>query len=363
MMKKRLVAVLAAVTALSVVGGCGKKEEEQVALSELDTSKYVTLGAYTGLEVTVDPISEITDENVETYIRTTLLSNYTEEVEVTDRPVETGDRGYYSCVGKMDGEVFEGGSSEEGKDWDTVIGSGSMIDGFEDGMIGMSIGETRDIECTFPDPYNSKPEYAGKDATFTITVHSITVEEYPELTEELLSEMDSEYATPEEARAGIRAMLEEAAREEYEDNIENAILSQVLNNCEFQDPPQYLVDAKVVAFRENMEAYASAYGMDFTTYLSLVFGLTEEEFNTYASQIGTAGAKQSIAIEAIADAEGLSEISEEELQAEAESYIAENSRYASVDEMYEEAGKDQFRDYVISERVFTWLAENNTVVE
>lgn len=362
-MKKKAVAVLAAILAISAAGGCGKKVEESKPLSELDTSKYVTLGEYTGLEVTVDPVSEITDEHVENYIRSTMLSSYMEEAEVTDRAVETGDRVYYSCVGKMDGEVFEGGSSEEGKDWDTVIGSGGMIDGFEDGMVGMSIGETREIVCTFPDPYNPKPEYAGKEAVFTITVHSITVEEYPELTEELLAEIESEYTTPEEARAGIRAMLEEAAQQEYEDNVENAILSKILNQCEFQDPPQYLADEKAAAFRENMEGYASMYGMDFSSYLSLAYGLTEEEFTTYASQIGVAGAKQAIAIEAIADAEGLGEISEEELQAEAESYIAESSRYASVDEMYEQTGRDQFRDYIVSERVFTWLAENNTVVE
>lgn len=382
-MKKKIAIILAGLMAVGMIGGCGKKNEttqetpgsqatgdsqenqdtEEVKLSELDTSQYVTLGAYTGLEVTVDPVSEVTDEHVENYIKTTMLENYKEEVEVTDRAVETGDKVYYSCVGKMDGEVFEGGSSAEGEDWNTVIGSGTMIDGFEDGMIGMNIGETRDIECTFPDPYASKPEYAGKDAVFTITLHSITIDQYPELTEELLTDMESEYTTPEEARAGVRAMLEEAAKQEYQDNVENAILSQILNECEFQDPPQSLIDQKAAAFRENMEGYASAYGMDFSSYLSLAFGITEEEFDSYAQQIGTAGAKQSIAIEAIADAEGLSDVSEDELQTEAENYIAQSSRYDTVEDLYAAAGKDQFRDYVVTDRVLKWLTENNTVAE
>lgn len=382
-MKKKIAIILAGLMVVGMMGGCGSKansqaessdtqgtadsqkteDTEEVKLSELDTSEYVTLGAYTGLEVSVDPVSEVTDEHVENYIKTTMLENYKEEVEVTDRAVETGDKVYYSCVGKMDGEVFDGGSSAEGEDWSTVIGSGTMIDGFEDGMIGMNIGETKDIECTFPDPYTSKPEYAGKDAVFTITVHSITIDQYPELTAELLTDMESEYATPEEARAGVRAMLEEAAQQEYEENVENAILSQILNASEFQDPPQSLIDQKAAAFRENMEGYASAYGIDFATYLSLAFNLTEEEFDTYAQQIGTAGAKQSIAIEAIADAEGMSQISDDELQAEAEDYIAQSSRYESVEDLYAAAGKDQFRDYVVTDRVLKWLTEHNTVAE
>lgn len=363
-MKKKLVVLLAAVMAFGLIGGCGKKEEAQdVPVADLDTSKYVTLGEYSGLEVTVAPVSEITDENVQTYINTVMLASYVENVEVTDRPVQTGDTVTYACVGTMDGEIFDGGSSTEGADWETVIGSGTMIDGFEDGFIGMNVGETKDIVCTFPTPYNSKPEYSGKEAVFTVTVNLVTEEVYPELTEEILVEIESEYTTPEEAYAGVRNMLEEAAIEEYNDNIENAILTQVLNNCEFQDPPQNLVDVNVAAFRENMEGYASVFGMDFATFLSMAYGLTEEGFNTYANQIGVKAAQQTIVMEAIADAEGLSEISDEELQAEADIYIANNNRYATVDEMYEDVGKDSFRDYVISQRVLAWLAENNSVAE
>ena len=363
-MKKKLAVLLAAVMALGVIGGCGKKEEaKDVPVADLDTSKYVTLGAYSGLEVTVAPVSEITDENVQTYINTAMLTSYVENVEVTDRTVQTGDTVTYSCVGTMDGEVFEGGSSAEGADWETVIGSGTMIDGFEDGFIGMSLGETKDIVCTFPTPYNSKPEYSGKEAVFTVTVNLITEEVYPELTEDILAEIESEYTTPDEAYAGVRNMLEEAAVEEYNNSIEDAILTQVLNNCEFKEPPQNLVDINVAAFRENMEGYASVYGMDFATFLSMLYGISEAEFDTYANQIGVKAAQQTIALEAIADAEGLSDISEEELSAEAEAYIAGNNRYATVDEMYGDVGKDSFRDYIISQRVLAWLAENNSVAE
>ncbi len=370
-MKKKLTVMLAAVMAFGMMAGCSSKEdansnqgetgESTESLKDLDTSAYVTLGDYQGLTVAVTPKQEITDEKITDEINTQYLQSYAEEVEITDRPVQTGDTVHYSCVGTMDGVVFDGGSTSEGQQWDTVVGSGTMIDGFEDGFIGMESGQTKDIVCTFPEPYTPQPDYSGKEAVFTVTLNSVTVTEYPELTDDIVAQLELDFSTADELIENTRTQLEEEAQETYEDARQNAVLSAVLTNCEFQDPPQFLIDKNADALRENLEGYASMFGMDFATFLQQMYNMTEEDFTTQAQSIGASAAKESIAIEAIADAEGLGEVTEEELMSEAEDYIADSDYYTTTDALFEDVGKENFRDYVVSQRVITWLLENNTV--
>ncbi|MCM1537094.1 MAG: FKBP-type peptidyl-prolyl cis-trans isomerase [bacterium] len=351
----------AMLTGIVLLASCGKEE----TLETLDTSKYVTLGEYSGMTINVEPLQEITDEKVINYLNSNLLYSYAESTDITDRAVINGDTVSYECVGRMDGEIFEGGSTPEGGSWDTVIGSGSMIDGFEDGIIGMEIGETRDVVCTFPDPYSPNPDLSGKEAVFTITLLSITGTTYPELTTELLTEIGSAYATPEEAKAAIRTLLENNAQSVYDDNVRNAVLSAMLNNCEFKgDPPQFLVKENEDAFKDNILSIASMYGYtDMTTFVQDAYGMTETQFNEQVKQIATTAAQETVAMEALADAVGISGISQQELDAEAEAYIAEsNGYYETIDALYEDVGRDTFRSYVISIRVGEWLTENNTIV-
>lgn len=358
---RQSVLAAAMLTGVVLLASCGKEE----TLETLDTTKYVTLGEYSGMTVTVEPLQEITDEKVIDYLNSNLLYYYAESADVTDRAVINGDTVSYECVGRMDGEIFEGGSTSEGESWDTVIGSGSMIDGFEDGIIGMEIGETRDVVCTFPDPYSPNPDFSGKEAVFTITLLSITGTTYPELTTELLAEIGSSYTTPEEAKAAIRTLLEDNAQSVYDENVREALLSAMLNNCEFHgDPPQFLVKENETAFKESILSFASWYGYtDITTFVQDAYGMTEDQFNEQVALIATTAAQETVAMEALADAVGISEISQEELDAEAEAYIAESGGYyATIDELYEDVGRATFRSYVISIRVGDWLAENNTIV-
>lgn len=359
--KQRKTAILAAAMAVVMLTGCGKGPSQ---VRDLDTSKYVTLGQYSGLVVEVNPLVEVTEQMVTDYINSSILASRGEVVDITDRAVQDNDTVSYTCVGTVDGEVFEGGSTAEGSEWETLIGSGTMIDGFEDGFIGMEIGETKDIVCTFPDPYNPNPDLSGREAVFTVTVSSIKTTIYPELTDEILTELGSSYATTAEARQGSREYLEAQAQTAYEDNIENEIISAVLVNCEFNaDPPKFLLDRNIEAFRANFEMYASMYGMDLNTFLIQLVGITEEQFNEEAQTIAIAACQETLAFEAIADAEGLSDISEEELMQEAEDYVANSGYYTSTDDLFTDVDKDSFRDYLVSQRVIAWLLENNTTVD
>lgn len=360
-MKKKIAAILATVMVAGMVTGCGSKEAKEDTLKDLDTSKYVTLGEYQGMTVSVGAKEAVTDEDIIEYVNQNYLYAHAEDVEVTDRAIQTGDNVHYTCVGTMDGVVFEGGSSAEGEEWQTVIGSQTMIEGFEDGFIGMNVGETKDIVCTFPEPYTPQPDYSGKEAVFTVTVSTVTATEYPELTDELVAELGTEFATATELLDSCKAELEAQAQTNYDDAVENAILSAVLTNCEFQDPPQFLIDLNKEAFRANFESYAAMFGMDMATLLSQMYGMTEDEFNEQADKVGIAASQESIAIEAIADAEGLSNVSEDELMEEAEAYVANSTYYTDTDMLFADVDKASFRDYVVSQRVIAFLVENNTV--
>lgn len=347
---------------ISMLASCGKKDE---TVESLDTSKYVTLGEYSGMTINVDAPAEVTDEAVTNYLNTRLLASRMVKTDVTDRAVKSGDTVSYECVGRMDGEIFAGGSTPEGESWDTVIGSHSMIDGFEDGIIGMEIGEVRDVVCTFPDPYTPNPDLSGKEAVFTITLLSISEKTYPELTAELLEEIGSSYATPEEARAAVRTLLENSAQADYDDAVRNALLSAMLSNCEFSaDPPEFLVKQNEQAFKDSILSKATMYGYtDISAFVQAAYGMTEAQFNEQAAMIAKMAAQETIAMEALADAVGIGEISQQDLDAEAESYIAEsNGYYATIDALYEDVGRDTFRSYIVSVRVGEWLAENNTIV-
>lgn len=362
-MRRKITAiVLMMAMSVTMLFGCGKKEEEQ-SLSSLDISKYVTLGEYSGVTVNVEPEQEITDEHVNNFLFLYVLEAYAYETEVTDRPVQEGDTVYITCVGKIDGEIFAGGSTQEGQQWDVLIGSGGMIPGFEDGMIGMEIGEVRDVPCTFPDPYPSNTALSGKDAVFTITVNSITIKSYPELTEEFLEKSNLGYATEEELREGIRAYLQSRARAVYENDVRNALLSALQENCEFHELPEFLVEKNVQEFRDYILQEANGYGYtDLTSYISAQYGMTQEQFDEQAQEVGEYSAKGYLMFEAIAEAEGFREISDEDLDAEAQNYITENAGYyESIDDLYETEGKDTFRNYVINIRVYDWLLEHNTI--
>lgn len=355
-MKRKIALLLTAVMVLGALTGCGKKETETEILADLDTSKYVTLAEYKGIEVEA-ALGEVSEEDITNYINTNLLSTYAIAVESSEGTVQNGDSVSYNCVGTVDGVAFEGGSSGD-TDWVSVIGSNQTIDGFEDGFIGMKVGETKDIITTFPEDYGVE-ELNGKEAVFTVIVHKISRTTYPELTDEILAEIESTYATVEECRAGVKVSLEEAAQATYESEIQTKIMTAVLAASEFQDPPQFLIDQGVQNLTDNINYYATMYNLEFADFLTNYYGMTEEEFTANAKETAIASAKQSILFEAIADAEGIT-VTDEEIT-EATTADAATYGYADSAEMLADVGKDAYRDYMISNKVLDFLIENTIV--
>ena len=177
-MKKWAAWVCVTGLALSMLSGCGKEETADAPVyPEYPTytaKDYVTLGDYKNLTVQVTSISESpTEEEITARLQEAMSQEAVDE----DATVQMGDTVMIDLEGTVDGETFEGGTSEN---YSVTIGSGKLIDGFEDQMIGMTAGQTKTLDVTFPDTYR-REDLAGKTARFTITVK--TISRYPEVTD------------------------------------------------------------------------------------------------------------------------------------------------------------------------------------
>ena len=336
-----------AAEAVTAVGGYMK---------DLNAEDYVTLGEYKGVEVTLDE-PEITDEYLDDYIEYAQQNNAV-STPVTDRAVEMGDVVNIDYVGKIDGVAFDGGSAQGS---DLTIGSGQFIDGFEDGCIGMKVGETKDVEATFPDPYKNNPDLAGKVAVFTVTVNSISVEEIPELTDEYVQSLSLEGCTNvEEYRAYVYDVLLEQQQESYESDKADLAYEKVAAECEFKDAPEAMVTRMNNTLTSNLSSYASMYGVDLGTYVSAMYGGTAEEYETTLLEQSKMMAQHYLMMQAIADREGLS-VSDEELE-EQLSQEAQDYGYETVEEYKSLVDVEAFREYLMTQKVLAFLGENAVAV-
>lgn len=352
-MKKRLFCVLTALLAVGVLGGCGSKgngTEDTTVLKDMDVDKYVTVGEYKGLQVSVAPI-EVDENELNTLVDNVYFGNVTaQNGGITDRAVEVGDTVNIDYEGKKDGVAFDGGTAQGQS---LTIGSGQFIDGFEDGLVGVMPGETVDLDLTFPEGYHSA-DLAGKAVVFTVTVNFIMPEEKDDA---VIAAIGIENVTnEEELRQYAYDYLYANAQQNYDSQVQNAVMDAFMANCTFNEVPAALVEKYAQASRENITATAANYGMDADTFTNSVYGISMETFiGTYSEE----AVKQDIAMQSVANKENLN-ISDEELDA----MLLEQAQYyglATVEEFIGEASKEDYREYYLYDKVLAFLVENAVV--
>lgn len=351
-MKKKIMLLAAVTLAAGMLSACGK---DAAYLREIKASDYVTLGEYKGIEVT-QPEPEVTDEYVDSYIEY-LRSQRAVTVDVTDRTtVQEGDTVNIDYTGYRDGVAFEGGAAQGDS---LTIGSGRFIDGFEDGLIGTSVGETVTLDLTFPDNYTNA-DLAGAAVTFDVTVNSISVSETPELTDELVQEFGiAECSTVEELRTYVYDAFYEEAVSMYEDAIASDITQAVMANSIFSEPPEKMVKRYQDVLLESMTAQASSYGVNLDTFMMNYYGMDTESYMAVFQEDAVTMAQQYIMFQAIADAEGLNPTKDEIAQKMEEEAL--EFGYESVDAFKEEVGEEVFYEYLISETAMDFLKENAVI--
>lgn len=319
---------------------------------------YVTLGEYKGLTVEAEK-EEITDETVDAEYELQLSYYGTDLYDVyTEGTVQEGDVANIDYEGKKDDVAFDGGTAQG---YDLEIGSGSFIDGFEDGLIGVEVGETVDLELTFPEEYTAE-DLAGQTVIFTVTVNEIK-RAPEEITDAHIENVTSgEYTDIDSFKEYIRNYLEEAAEETYKSTILTSAITQICEAAEVSEYPQELVDYCVEDMVNYYTQYAAYFGMEFEDFISAYFGMTAEDFDEQALLAVETSLKEEFSLVAIAETEGM-EVTEEEYNACCEEYKASYG-YETIDEFVAAVGGESvIRLSLLLEKVDEFLMENVTVTE
>lgn len=349
-------AVLAEETEAVTEASTDTEAEETEAKAErpdYQAADYVTLGEYKGLKVQIDLTAS--EDEIEEELNSAISRADVME-EITEGTVAEGDIVSIDYEGKLDGEAFDGGTA---KDYDLEIGSGSFIDGFEDGLIGVNVGDTVDLNLTFPENYFSE-DLAGQEVVFTVTVHAI--KRMPELTDELVSTMtDGEYTTVDDYKASIRASLEEEKAGQRDAMIMSDLFTQVAANTTINEYPEVMVDYGVQEMNDYYVDMAESFSMEFADFLSMYLGMTEEEFNEQVVLAVQQNLQQEMYLKAIAETEGI-ELTEEEYEAGCEKY-AETYGMESAEELVENYGESVVRLSLLQEKVLEFLKESAVIEE
>ncbi|MDD3391998.1 MAG: FKBP-type peptidyl-prolyl cis-trans isomerase [Bacilli bacterium] len=318
-----------------------------LVLSNQGTPTELVLGDYLNLDVEVTLVS-VSDEDVTNGVIDDVVASQ-DDVEITDRAVRSGDTVNIDYSGAVDGEVFENGTAT---DYDLEIGSGALVDGFEDQIIGHDVGETFDINVTFPDSYDEA--LAGKDAVFTITINSITGKEIPdEITDDMIAEISDDYDNVATYREYVRGVLEEEAEEENETLKQDAVWAKVVDNTTVVTISSKKIDYYENLYKNNYEYYAEVYGVTLSDLVTTYMGMTMTDFNIAKNKYATELATVYEISSAIADEKDLS-VSDEDYK----DYLDDNDMTESDNADYEEATKDE----LLYQKVIELIASNTNFI-
>ena len=282
--------------------------EDNIVTLTLTTEVYpeVTLGQYKGLEVEKMEVS-VSDEQVAAELDR--MAQNVASTENVDRPAEMGDTTNIDYEGFDNGVPFEGG---KGENFDLKLGSGHFVPGFEDQIVGMSAGEEKDINITFPEDYHA--DLAGKAVVFHVKVNKVTVTSVPALDDEFAKDV-SEFDTLEELKADIRAKAEEQAEKQAKSAFENAAVEKAAENTTV-DMPKALVDSELDTQMERFAYQLQMSGYSMEQYAKMMGGDMNSLRNAFRPQ-AEKQAKISVTLEKIVEAEGIT-VSDEEINEEFE---------------------------------------------
>ena len=331
-------------------------EDTNVYPYEYDVESMVKLGEYKGLTHTETDVS-VSDDEVESQINSTLTAHATAE-QITDRAVEDGDTVNIDFEGKIDGKTFDGGTASGAS---LTIGSGTFIDGFEDGLIGVKPGDKTTLKLKFPDEYKTNTDLAGKDVTFDVTVNYIKGDDIvPELDDDFVKGLNIDgVSNVKEYRAYVKSQLQANKESEAEKSKQSELLQQAVDNAEIKEIPEELVTQYATQYTDYYKQYASYFGLELSDFLTQYMNQTEEEFNQSAQDYGKERAGYMLVVSAIAKAE---KVDVDALYDEKVAQYAEQSCYEDAATLEKDYSKRYLNQIIINEEVQNILEENAKAV-
>ena len=266
----------------------------------------VTIDGYKGIAVE-KKVAEVTDADVDGEVENARKRN-ARTIEVTDRAAVLGDIANIDYEGFVDGVAFDGG---KGEGHDLTLGSGSFSPGFEDQIVGKTIGEEFDVNVTFPEEYHAA-ELAGKDATFKTKLNALKSEELPALDDEFAKDV-SEFDTLDEYKADIKAKIVKRNEDRAEGEVENALAEALMEKLE-GEIPEVMFENETENMVRDQDTRLRQNGLDLATYCKFT-GMTLDDVKAQLRPQAERQVKVRLALEKIASLEALT-VSEEETEEE-----------------------------------------------
>lgn len=288
-------------------------EDEGVTfVAEVTLKPEVTLGEYKGIAVPKADYT-VTDEEVDLALEAE--REHQARFADVDRPAENGDRLLLDYSGSVDGEKFDGGTAE---DQTLLLGSNTFIPGFEDQLVGVKAGESRDVNVTFPTEYHAE-HLAGKAAVFACTVKAVQKKELPEIDDEFIGDI-SEFETVDAWKADKKEKMLEEKKQRMDAMRENAAIKGACDNATV-DIPACMIDRQVEYMVQDIKYRLAGSGLDWDMYLKYT-GMTEQQLRETYRPEAEARVKMQLVIEAVSKAENIT-ATDEDIEAEIVKY-AEN---------------------------------------
>lgn len=373
-MKKQITVISIVLVMAMVMTGCSWEDVKSkfvgkdsasgtsISLDEIDTEECVTLGTYKGVEVDCT----VSDDEIQSQIDT-LLNNNPNVKKIKKGTCKKGQSVNIDYVGKMNGRKFDGGS-EEGRT--ITLGSSGFIDGFDDGVIGMKVGEKKDLKLKFPSDYQPNPDLAGKDAVFTVTVNHIEKSEAAKFDDAFVKK-NTNYKTVAEYKTKTKESLANSKKE----SAGSTAMETVEKNSKFVSVPEELKQS----CSNQLDAYyhymATSYNYtDFKTFLTQM-NMTEDAYKKTLAEGAETLAKSQLLTAAIAAKENLS-VTDDEVKKQISDAVAASTS-SGGEKMDENALREQFKSIygdsitleeyykinLLNEKVINLLKENAKIKE
>lgn len=312
----------------------------------------VVLGDYKGIKF--DKVEyNVKDEDVENDVKR-LQESRSRLVDVTDRAVENGDTVIIDYSGSVDGVKFDGGTAEKQT---LVIGSGSFIPGFEEQIVGMKIGEDKDINVKFPDEYHAE-NLKGKNSVFAIKLHEIKKKELPEVNDEFIK--DAAGAESVDAyKKEVRERLEKQNKDRADREIEDKIVEKISENATVEIPDA-MIEGQIDNMVQEMEYRLSYQGLKLADYLKYI-GQTMEDYRKNYREQAEKIVKSQLVIGKVIETEKI-EATDEEVDAKIEEMAkAQGKKVPDVKKNTGARQLDYIKNEIIIKKLFDMLKKENII--
>lgn len=314
----------------------------------------VTLGEYSGIEVKSKK-ADIKAKDVDEYLKNMAERNARKVDADKDATLEKGSIAVFDFVGTLNGEKFEGGSSEN---YELEIGSGKFVPGFEDQMIGLKVGDEKDLNITFPKEYT--PELAGKDVVFHVKVNKIMKKEIPAMDDKWAT-MVSEFDTLAEFKASVKEKLTKDAQNKLDDEATNKLIDEIVKKAKFE-VPSCMIEDEVDYILQDFEQKLAMQGLNLEKYAQIIKKdikqIREEQKDIAKQNVGIR-----LVLEAIIEKEKI-KVTEKEIDKKI-AEIAKNYGQ-SLEDMKKNIGENEISyisSQVLMDKLVEFLKKNNKIVQ